>query len=233
MIERVTQQVAQSDKHSHRCLILVVAHQTNNAVQRVEEKVWVQLHSQRLELRLCKLRFESRRQKLALAILAIVVECITDPDHATVNQQIRAKRSFQAREENRPEICGALTHVVERLDGQVDYGGGGAMNGGDQEKRRQVNGETTQPRLTNEGKLPGQPNYDGSQRRPGQPRKDLPAKDSPRRMAHPFGFDLVVDGPGIDQPEQRPERNDDPPRLQIRPIGHRTYTIQPLLWYSM
>jgi len=89
ILERVTQEIAQTNKHRDRRLILVVAHQTHDAVQRVEEEVRVQLHSQRLELRLCELRFETCRQKFALTILAIVVERVTDADHAAIDQQIR------------------------------------------------------------------------------------------------------------------------------------------------
>ena len=88
MIERVTQKIAQPDQHANRSLILVVANETDDAVQRVEEKVWMQLHAQRIQLRLCELRFESRRQKLALAIFAIVVERVTDSDHGAINQQV-------------------------------------------------------------------------------------------------------------------------------------------------
>src|ERR1043165_4312873 len=113
MIERVSQEIAQSDEHSYRRLVLVVAHQTDNAVQRVEEKVWVQLHSQRFELRLCELCFETRGEKLALAILTIVVERITDPDHASIDQQIGAELTGRAGDEAWPESLGTVTHFVK------------------------------------------------------------------------------------------------------------------------
>src|SRR5687767_8469060 len=99
MIECVTQEITQSDEHTDSGGVPAVAHEAHDVVEGVEEKMWMQLHTQRLELRLRQLRFESRGQKLALAILAIVVERIPDPDHGAVDQQVRTKRSRQARDE--------------------------------------------------------------------------------------------------------------------------------------
>jgi hypothetical protein len=82
-----------------------------------EEEVWVQLHSQRIQLRLRQLRFQPARQKLALAILAIEIERVIDADHGAVHRQVRRKRTRQAREVARPECCDSGTHAVERLDG--------------------------------------------------------------------------------------------------------------------
>src|ERR1044072_7379832 len=76
VLERMTQEIAKSDEHVDSGLILVVTDETHDAVQRVEQKMWMQLHPERLQLRLGQLRFESSGQKLALAILAIVFEGI-------------------------------------------------------------------------------------------------------------------------------------------------------------
>src|SRR6478736_3479823 len=55
MIERMAQEIAQSDQHAYRGLVLLVANETDNVVESVEEEVWVQLHSQRIQLRLRQL----------------------------------------------------------------------------------------------------------------------------------------------------------------------------------
>src|SRR5678815_1247028 len=99
MLERVTQEIAETNKHVDSRLILVVAHQPGDVVESVEEKVWMQLHSQGVELCLCELCFETCRQKFALAVLAIIVERITDSDHAAIDQQIRNKRDLKTRNE--------------------------------------------------------------------------------------------------------------------------------------
>src|SRR5215216_7216247 len=48
ILERMAQKIAQSDEHVHRGVVLVVANETHDAVECVEEEVWVQLHSQRV-----------------------------------------------------------------------------------------------------------------------------------------------------------------------------------------
>src|SRR5437868_1757676 len=55
MIERVTKEIAQSDQHSDCGVVLVVTNKTHDAVQRVEEKVRMQLHTQCVQLRLGEL----------------------------------------------------------------------------------------------------------------------------------------------------------------------------------
>src|ERR1051325_5900855 len=99
----MAQKIAQSDQHVHGGVVLLIANETDNVVESVEEKVWVQLHSQRIQLRLRELRFQTAGQKLALAILAIVIERVTDADHGAVNQQVRTERPVHARDEAWPE----------------------------------------------------------------------------------------------------------------------------------
>ena len=86
ILERVTQKIAESDEHTDRGVVFVVTNKTDDAVQCVEEKMRVQLHSQCVELRLRELGFESRGHNLTLPVLAIVVKRITDTDHATIDQ---------------------------------------------------------------------------------------------------------------------------------------------------
>src|SRR5690348_1696572 len=116
MLQRMPQQIAQPDQHADRSLVLVITHKPDDAVERVEEKVRMQLHAQRVELRLGQLRFEPRGEYFALAIFAIVVKRITDPDHRAVNQQIGTKSTWHARKKTRQELLRTLGQTVERID---------------------------------------------------------------------------------------------------------------------
>src|SRR5215213_2749357 len=116
VFERVTQEVAQPHQHADRSAVLIVTDETDDTVERVEEKMRVQLHSQCIQLRLRELSFKSRRHKLALAIFAIVVERVKDPNDRAIHEQVRTDRSLYAPKEARPKSHGAGTHVVERLD---------------------------------------------------------------------------------------------------------------------
>ena len=46
MIEGVTQEIAEPDEHADRCLVLLVANEPGDTVQRVEKKMRMQLHAQ-------------------------------------------------------------------------------------------------------------------------------------------------------------------------------------------
>src|ERR1044071_3113316 len=100
------------------------------------------------------------------------------------------------------------------------------MDRGYQHKCRYVNRKTTPPHLTDQRKLAGKPGYDWSQRRPCEIGEDAPCKYAPRGVAHTFRLNLEIDRACPDHSEHRPGGNDDEPRLQISPTGHRTYTIQ-------
>ena len=56
VLERIPQEVAQSCQHINGCLVATVAHQSGNAIECVEKEVRLQLHLQRLQLRLRELR---------------------------------------------------------------------------------------------------------------------------------------------------------------------------------
>src|SRR6185503_14084104 len=150
MLERVTQQIAESDEHIDCCLVLVVTNETGDAVQGVEEKVRMQLHAQRIELRLRELCFKTRRQNLAFAVLAIVVERITDADHTAVDQQVRTERTQYASEKARPERFRTVVEALERIDAQEDYSGSGAVQDGRRQERRQVDQQVSLPRTVDE-----------------------------------------------------------------------------------
>src|SRR4051794_31407510 len=45
ILECVTQEIAQPDQHTHRRVVLVVANEADDVVQRVEKKMRVQLHA--------------------------------------------------------------------------------------------------------------------------------------------------------------------------------------------
>src|SRR5687768_14802552 len=140
----------------------------------------VQLHSQCIELSLRKLCFESRGDKLALTILLIVVECITNTNHATIDQQIRTERSWNARKETWQKELGARAHIIERPDDQSDRCGRGAVNDRYQQKRRQVNEKTRLPRAADERVTAREPDHYRRQRRPPQPYQDAPREDAER-----------------------------------------------------
>src|SRR5581483_11726214 len=80
-----------------------------DGVQRVEEEVRVELHPERLQLRLRELRFELRGPQLPLARFAVVVERVADPDERPPRQEIevshnRQQRAFGRAFENLPLI---------------------------------------------------------------------------------------------------------------------------------
>src|SRR5215475_3576720 len=80
------QQAAESEKHPIS-RVNIPSHQHGDAVERVEQKVRMQLHSQSVELRLHQTSFKIRRQQFSVSIPAIIVYRLTDADNQPVNQQ--------------------------------------------------------------------------------------------------------------------------------------------------
>src|SRR5581483_3578251 len=79
------QQAAELEQHPVSRLN-VPAHQHGDAVERVEEEVRMQLHSQRVELRPHEAGFEVRRLQLPALIPAVIIRRLVDGDDHPVNQ---------------------------------------------------------------------------------------------------------------------------------------------------
>src|SRR5215468_4752148 len=79
-----TQQAAELEQHPIG-RVNVPSHQHRNAVERVEEKVRMQLHSKSVELRFYQTSFKIRRLQLSLSILAIIIYRLADTDNRKVN----------------------------------------------------------------------------------------------------------------------------------------------------
>src|SRR5262245_33002037 len=84
------QQVAELKQHPIG-RVNIPSHQHGDAIERIEEKVRMQLHSQGVELRHRQTSFKIRRQQLSVSIPAIIVYRLVDAENQPVNQQPEVK----------------------------------------------------------------------------------------------------------------------------------------------
>src|SRR5688500_2264494 len=85
--KRQPQQIAQPQEKLIGKLHIFL-HQNRDCIQRVEEKMRLQLHPQRIELCTRELRLELRRTNFAFSILAIVIDCMAQPDHHPIRDHL-------------------------------------------------------------------------------------------------------------------------------------------------
>src|SRR5689334_10321147 len=82
-IEREAKQIAEPGEHGVG-RVRIAMNQRRNRVQRVEEKVRVQLSLQRLQTGFCQARFEMRGRQCTLSGLAAIVHRVTESDEKPV-----------------------------------------------------------------------------------------------------------------------------------------------------
>ena len=100
VVERVAEDVAQAGDHRHGLVVLVRPHQRGHRVQRVEEKVRLQLQLQRVQLRLRQRGLQLRRLDLPLAVARVVVDGLQRAGDGGVEDQLYR----QAEEEVRRDV---------------------------------------------------------------------------------------------------------------------------------
>src|SRR5688572_24310201 len=87
------QHIAKLFQDPHGALTIIVADEHGDRVQRVEEKVWVNLRLQRCEARACKLFREPCELHFALPRLDEIADCVFDADHTEVDSDTEGQRS--------------------------------------------------------------------------------------------------------------------------------------------
>src|SRR5262245_20737763 len=78
LLQDRTQEIAEARNHAHGGLIFLFAHQHGNGMQRVEQEMRMELHLERLQLRLRELAFELGSSKLALFVFVIKLQPIAN-----------------------------------------------------------------------------------------------------------------------------------------------------------
>src|SRR5688500_14521935 len=85
--KRQPQQIAQPQEKLIGKLHIFL-HQNRDCIQRVEEKMRLQLYPQRIELCTRELRLELRRTNFAFSILAVVIDCVAQPDNHPIRDYL-------------------------------------------------------------------------------------------------------------------------------------------------
>jgi hypothetical protein len=150
--EGLAQEVAEPGDHLVGRLGILV-HQLGNGVERVEEKVRVELHLQELETRRRQPCLEKRRSHLALLARVVVSESVREGDDRPVEEEVRRQAGNQDIGIEPEEQPAQLA-----IDDQLDEADGKA--------RRHVHGETPTDRRPSERKPPRQDHHAGREDSP-------------------------------------------------------------------
>ena len=133
MLERQSQEITQPRQHAVGGFD-VSMHQRRDTVQRVEEKMRVNLRPQRFQLRLGQTRTEIGGSDLALAIASIELHGVNDPDDRPERHRFAGKAARNQRAERR--IVSESKRAYERCQQRILRDDAHARNQQRQRQRR-------------------------------------------------------------------------------------------------
>src|SRR5262249_46033337 len=112
VIQSQPQKIAQSSGHFLR-RVSVFKLQSRNRVERVEQKMWMELRLQRLQLRLGQLRLELRSLQFAFFVLLVILQRVRYGDGHSVNDRAEQEVKNQNKE-SAGQISGQILCTKER-----------------------------------------------------------------------------------------------------------------------
>jgi hypothetical protein len=191
----------------------LIAHESGDAVQGVEEKMRVELHLERLELRLRELRFELRGAHLALAIAFVVADGVARAERRRIDEQVNVKLAHQAPDEHLPERA-RIRVCSERREMNGEVGEKSEVCGGDEHAGGQVDDEAAHPRSAFERETPTEPEDERRETRPTAPTEHLPSEHRPEGDWEIFQTQTEISLARVEQSEEEPEADDEAPLEQ-------------------
>jgi len=84
---RTAKEIAEARDHAI-CALHITIHEGGDGVERVEQEVGLQLHSEHLKLGLSELRFEAAGSQLAYAIATVIFDGVTDAEKGPAGKHI-------------------------------------------------------------------------------------------------------------------------------------------------